>query len=317
MKQLILYFLFVNGFVFGQIYNYDPVRHTNFETNPSILASSLYHITANITHHGNEFSPKKLFSTSARISMYNVNYFSGVGAVAGYTNINDSANYSYAGAGIAYRTILFGKVYTRVGVLCKLLSVKSAAGNFDNYSFSSAGENRIRRYNGSNVNVSFSFSSPADKYYVSGGILNYNLPGSVQTFRNFFPEYYVLSAGDLGKILQWRRWDINYTALAKKYSGKQISAVNHFATFNYMAVYLSRVTGIKLGARLGWTDSSYVVVSPMIQWNHSDYKKKRYRYVPQNRNMLFIQFMVDMGYDPVTIKPKFKPTPQFNLTYLL
>jgi hypothetical protein len=316
MKQYIILFLFIANTFCAQVYNYDPIRHSNFETNPSFLASNLYHFTSNITHHGREFSPKQFSSTAARTSIYNADYFSGMGAIAGHANLNDTSNYSFAGVGIAYRTIMFGKVSARIGILCKMVSVKSSPGNFDNYRFVSSQDATIKRYTGSNSNISLSFSSPADKYFISGAILNYNLPGSSQTFRNFFPEYYVLNAGDLGKAMNWKRWDINYTAFAKKYQGKQISAVNHFATFLCTAVYLSRISSLRLGTRFGYTDSSCAIASPIIQWNHSEGRRSRYRAAPVNRKTFFIQVMLDLGYDPVTLQQQFKPTPQLNLTYV-
>lgn len=168
----------------GQIYNYDPIRYSNFETNPSYLASDKYRYTAGIVQQGIPFAASNFYQESAKLSMYSQKYFVGLGLVSSYTHVNDSINYSYVGIGGAYRNILFNTIYTKLGFMYKIINLIAPPGNFTYYSFNFSGEGNSRQQIFENINASVSFSSATDKYYISLGVLNYR--SSHQPVNTFF-----------------------------------------------------------------------------------------------------------------------------------
>ncbi len=120
-KILLLLFILNANNLFAQVYNYDPIRHSGFETNPSYLASDKTEFSAMIKHTGS-YQTGKFYSDEINISKYNQNRFVGLGLVVNNSRINDSARYQYAGIGSAYRIILFNKIYTRIGFLANMIT---------------------------------------------------------------------------------------------------------------------------------------------------------------------------------------------------
>src|SRR5258708_7063752 len=127
--RFVLLALLFFGKIYGQIYNYDPIRHSNFETNPSYVASEKSRNCLNIVQQNALFSKDKFSNSTIRFSAYSRKYFSGFGLVLSNTHVNDSVHYNYEGLAAAYRTIFFNKVFIKLGVLYKIIDMKTSPGN--------------------------------------------------------------------------------------------------------------------------------------------------------------------------------------------
>jgi len=306
VQNIILTVLLITVSVLNaQVYDHDPIRHSNFEINPAYMANGRATVTSNFVHRGSAWSSNKFFYDACRISFYNRNYFTGLGLTVNNTNINDSAAYRYAGIGAAYRVVMFNKIYVKAGLLYKLMSYKSAPGNFGYYSFKRVNDGEIKNKTNDNTNVSIAFSSVEDKYYISAGILNYQPWRTLDT--NFaFPQYYFVNAGDLGKIMKLSNWEITYTAFTKKYPGGNYFPFSQYVTIIYRGFHLTRYSDIGYGSRVGWSGENYIHANPVLSY----YKK-----LDRRTSYVMCQLMFDLGYDPVKNKLPFQPNPQFNLTY--
>ncbi|HWY38410.1 MAG TPA: hypothetical protein VNY73_07610 [Bacteroidia bacterium] len=290
----------------GQVYNYDPVRHTNAEANPAYLASGRYRFTSSVTQQGNPFIPGKFYQEAVKLSVYSQKYFVGLGLVSALSHINDSTNYRYVGIGAAYRTILLDKIYTRIGFMYKIIGLLSPPGNFTYYSFDAGNAGRSKQQINENINASVSFSSATDKYYISGGVLNYRSPLQAPGSSSFFPQYYFANLGDFARILGIENWEISYTAFIKKYTEQKSTPFSQYLLFLNSGLRISRYSGIRYGARVGITDNTYLQYSPMLS----------YYYGFSRRKSIACNFLVDMSYHTTTRSAPFKPNAQINLTYI-
>jgi hypothetical protein len=301
-KILCLTFLLLINRLSGQIYNYEPVRHSNFETNPSYMANDKVRFNASLLHIGSAFASNKFYSDALRISVFSKKYFTGLGLTVNNTHLNDGAHYTYFGMGGAYRTVLFGKIYTKLGFMYKIINYKSADGAFAYYSFFKGNDPQIKKRIADNMNISLAFSSSADKYYISGGILNYHLPFTLSDSYLFFPEYYFINAGNLGKILAALNWEISYSAITRKYYGQKAFPLSHYVTVLY-DFNLTRRSKIQYCARNGWVDNKYIQFSPMVSY-----------VLYKNRKNYALQLLINSAYDPKTNTMPFSSNIQFNLT---
>ncbi len=290
----------------GQIYNYTPIHHSNSEINPSFLASNKNRFTSSFIHQGSFYSKNKFYYDAARVTLYNSKYFTGVGLTVNNTHVNDSASYSYIGAGAAYRTILFDCVYTRIGFMYKLINVNSPTGSFNYYSFHKNGESNISNKQIQNGNISISLSSGRETYYVSAGILNVQLPMKKTDTSGLFPQYYFANVGDLAKILDWESWEISYSVFTKKSPHQKTMALNHYLTILCIKYPITRFSSLRFGGRIGITDSNYVQFNPVLSLYHRTYK----------RSFVVYQILYDIGIPSHKDKIPYKPSAQFNLTYL-
>lgn len=290
----------------AQIYNYDPVRHTSFETNPAYLAASNGKYMISLQHHAALFSGPGFYTSSARFSAYSQKCFTGIGLALSHAKVNDSTRYSCAGAGAGYRTILFNKVFTRIGVLYNITTLQAAPGKFLYYSFlPDSSDVVIAQRIVHNASFSVSFSSPGDKYYISGGVLNYSLPWQQQSAGKFFPQYFVVNVGDFGKIFTDRVMEIYYTAFAKKYTGEKTLPLSHYIVA-IARLNITRSSLARYGARIGAADNEYLHFSPMFSF----FKRL------ENKRSINFQLMTDIGHNVKTNKKAFDPAIQLGVTYM-
>lgn len=302
---LILYVCMISKITLSQVYNYDPIRHGNFEVNPSYLASSRNKSTFSLVHNGAFFKPDNFCSDVIRHSIYNSSYFTGMGFVAGRSIYGKNHSYSYAGVAVAYRVILFNKIHTRVGLLFKSLYLQSTDGEFDYYSFSEKGENKNIKQFIYSINSSASFSSANDRYYVSFGVLNQNLLTKAEP--GFFPKYYFLNIGDLGQILGTRYLEFSYTGVVSYRSTSPVNKVSHYVTCLYSGFHLDRMTSLKFGGRVGIEDGNVLRVNPSLAYVHRLY----------NRRYISYQLMILSDYNFIQTTSKPVINPQFNISYFL
>ena len=116
-KLVLIAFMGISAILKSQVYNYEPIRHYNFETNPAYMASGKINMAVSATHTGSFFEKNKFYSDAAKFSIYSKQYLAGLGLVINNTHLNDSTNYSYAAIGGAYRTVLFNKIHTDISFL--------------------------------------------------------------------------------------------------------------------------------------------------------------------------------------------------------
>ena len=306
ITKVIAFYIMLSLKLAAQIYNYDPIRHSNFETNPSYLASDKNYVTASLVHHGAFFEKDKFYYDGLRVSFYNPKYFAGIGITLNNTHVNDSAQYSYVGIGGAYRTVLFNKIYTRIGFIYKANYVTAPSGYFSYYSLNRSGENSVKTNLIHNANISVSLSSGREKFYISMGILNAQLFSNPNQMANLFPEYYFVNVGDFGKMMGLEDWEISYSTFAKKYSFQNISPLSHYLNIFYKGFHFTRNISLRYGARIGLTDNEYFQCTPSISL-YLRLTRKKY---------IICHFSYDTGISIKTSQLPFNPTAQFNLTYL-
>lgn len=304
--KLLAFILLLSNEVKAQIYNYDPIRHNNFETNPSYLASDKYKLTASYIHHGSLYQKNKFYYDAAKASVYFQKCFTGVGITINNTYVNNAAKFTYVGLGAAYRTVLFNKIYTKIGFMYKLTTISSPPGYFDFYSFKKNGDGERKQTLIKNANVSVSFSSGREKYYLSVGILNVNLEKKTNDTVGYFPLYYFLNIGDFAKMLDLENWEMSYTVFTKKYSKQKAINFNHYLTVLYSGFHISRSSSIRCGVRVGNVDNYLIQIDPVISFYHRTHKRK----------FIVYQLLYDFAIPLKSKKESFKPALQFNLTYL-
>ena len=67
-ELIFLFLLVIGSSANGQIYNYDPIRHTNFEINPAYLATDKYRFTSSAIHQGNSSASTKFYQDALKFS---------------------------------------------------------------------------------------------------------------------------------------------------------------------------------------------------------------------------------------------------------
>jgi hypothetical protein len=299
LSLALLFFISTNA----QVYNYDPVRHSNFETNPSHLASGVFTRSISTTHHATLLSSDQFYYGSARISFYSKKLFSGAGLSLSTTRVNDSAAYSSAGIAFAYRTILFNKLYTKIGFMYKANFSTSQDVNFNYYSVTQATNEKSRGKFNQNINASLTFSSPEEKFYVSLGILNYTFAGKKERSQ-IFPVYYFLNIGDAGTIFDHRAWEIYYGGFAKTSTGSAQYAISNYITAIYSFPF-TRSSKLRLGLRAGHDGENCLRYCPLVSW---------YQRIDKGRSF-HAGFLLDFGYDMQAKRQIFSNATQVYFNY--
>lgn len=288
----------------AQVYNYDPFRYTNFETNPAFLASPKIKQAFTYQHNGTIPSGNNFYSGEFKFSRYNPGSFTGLGLLAGMLQQNDSVNYLYTGIGAAYRTILFNKIYTRIGIIGKEFLINSKPGYFSYYNFVEQKDSQRSADYFFTTNSSISFSSVSDKYYLSFSVLNTRF--SVNNNFNYFPTYYVLTAGDFGKMLNQPNLEISCALFLEKLAetGQLIQGYS----FNCLqTTHITRYSSVRWGGRIGFEKNSELKINPSLGLI------KRLR----SRKFVSTQVILDWAYNTTNNKQVYKPSPILNLFYFL
>jgi hypothetical protein len=291
-------FLFLNP-VHGQIYNYEPINHFNFETNPAILASDRFEQLVKVRHYGAPLLSSNQFSeTSIKASKYLNRFFTGAGISLTHTQQNDSIRYNQLAAGLAYRNVIFDKVYIKAGLLYKVLDVKAPNGFFTNYDFSALDgqlENSVHQ----NVNWSVSIASPSDFFHVSFGRLNAALPWGDDA-STYFPIYDFINVGDFLKgVFPDRKMELMYTAFRKKYSGLNYTPWSHYIMFSKQH-RLTRKISMKTGFRAGIADEAYYHFNPFIAFFNSQ--------------QIYVKIGVDLAYKKANWHQQYNPVSQISIS---
>ncbi|MCD6066966.1 MAG: hypothetical protein K0S33_1792 [Bacteroidetes bacterium] len=287
----------------AQVYNYDPIRYTNFETNPSYLSSDKYRRTATYLHQGHLVSSGKFSCDELKISAYSRRLFTGAGLVLNHTVVNDSTQYSYIGAGLAYRTTLFDKIRARAGIFYKLNSIRSSAGSFEYYGFRSSAEGISSGNKLQNANLSLSFSSPRDRYFLSLAMLNVFLVKQAVADKILFPAYYTISIGDLAKVFDRQNAELYYTGFATQYAGRKKMLFSHY--INVLNVLnFTRYSSVRYGLRAGYAEESYAHCTPVLSYYMRTEKKNFWNY----------QLLYDFAIPLKNKQRIFKPSLQISLT---
>ena len=295
---LVLY-IFINP-IYGQVYNYIPINHNDIETNPSILASESMNSRIQILHQ-NTFSSINSFSfNSLRLSKYFESSFFGIGLSINNTNMDSNICYNHIGLGAGYRNVLFNKVYIKFGVTYKLIKTNSTLGNFEYYSFSSSSLNNKKKFK-DNLNLALSFSSPNDRYYVSFGLLNFDLLWNETKNNIQFPTYYVINVGNLMSIFDKRNSEISYTAFSKLSEKSNKTTYSHYMNFKFH-IQLTRKAGLNYGSRIGFAENDYFHFIPFITY----YRKK-----------LVVNLSYSFHLNKMEFQSKYFSTNQINVIYIL
>jgi hypothetical protein len=306
MKIPVLYLFFLLPIMRlnAQVYNYEPVRYSNVETNPAYLASDKYRYSASALHKGGFFGKNKFLFDQVKLTAYNRRLFTGAGLILNRTQLNDSISYSYAGVGIAYRNTLFNAVRIRIGLMYKFSRVHATPGSFDYYSFTASSMEKPLISAVHNFNAAVSFSSPKDRYFLSFSRLNINVPGS-SSQAVLFPTYYMLCAGDLAKMLEKINAELYYTCLVRQYKERTQYAITHF--INALNLFnLSRESVLRYGLRAGYCDQGYLQFTPMLSW----YKKVgRWKFMD-------MQLLYDFSVPLKNSERIFRPSLQLSTTYM-
>lgn len=289
----------------AQVYNYDPIRHTNFETNPAYLSSDKNKFVFSWLHSGFSLSNNRFYSETIRYSVYNASNYTGAGLVAGFYNYGKNQTYTYAGAGLGYRTIFFNRVYVRVGLLYKFLYLNSNKGAFEYYSLKEIEGSEKTKQSLQSLNGSVSFSSARDRYYMSLGSLNHSI--SQTTPSNLFPNYYFVNLGDFGRILNSQYLEISYTGFISKRELSKAEQVSHYITFLYSGFHLTRMSSLKWGGRFGIENKNLLRFNPSLAFI------KRLH----SRKFFALQLMLDAAYSLSANHLAFPINPQINISYFL
>lgn len=247
MKNLLLLFvMFSTCTLSAQVYEYLPVSLTNIETNPSFVASEKGKDLFSVSHVNNFQKGESFSMSNVKLAKYFNNRFSGIGLTMTTTNTYDSIQYNYAGLSLGYRTILFNKIYTKIGVNYKFIDVTAPAGYFTKSRFHYDGQNGINSVY-QNMNFSVNFSSGKERYYTVFGYLNFN-PSWVNNNRSPFPEYRYMKVGNFWNLFGENNNEISFLIINSK--------VNNTHTFGYYLTFqkvypLTRRVSVKLGGEFG------------------------------------------------------------------
>lgn len=287
--------------IYGQVYNYVPINHNDFETNSSILASNNMNNRVQLIHL-NTFSSSQLFSMSSlRVSKYFESSFLGVGLSLNNTNMGNGISYNHVALGCSYRTLLLNTIYLKLGGAYKIIETNISSGNFNSFSVDSPELTNSMNIK-TNMNLSVSFSSSKDRYYISFGRLNGNFPREKTIPDIQFPTYYTVNIGNLMSVLsQKKNSEISYSAFTKS-----IDSPDNKTTFSqYINLKfehpLTRRNSLLYGARIGYAENAYFHLIPFI----SCFSKK-----------LVITASYNFYPDKIKLHEKYNPLSQISLIYV-
>lgn len=285
----------------AQVYNFTPFSHYDRETSPSIFAARSQDNLFSATHRQNLLNEGNYYQSNFTYSKYLPGAFSGVGITLNTTKLNDSVSYNYAGIGGAYRTVVFNKVYLKVGAMYKYIDVNAPSGLMDHYdfipqdSFAAAGSVQ-------NVNLGFSLSSPGDNYHLSFSMLNRPVPWAEKQDFEPFPRYFVLNAGDFYTLFTQRKnVSIKTVAFYQTNSSYGNSPWSFYLDGYATVAKLSRKSTLFIGGRYGYAEDRFFHFTPNISYYRSSYSS------------MTIRFSYDMGFHNKTWNTTFKPVAQLSL----
>lgn len=284
----------------GQVYNYIPLNYRDFETNPSILASGNNDKTLQFIHQNAFATGNPIFLNSLRFTKYFESAFLGMGFSLNNTNSNDNINYYHFGLGIGYRNVLFNKLFIKLGATYKLVYSNSPSGEFDYYSFRITDSIYQKNFK-DNLNLALSLSTTLDRYYISFGVQNIDLPWNLSKSDIQFPTYYVLNIGNLMSLFDDLRSEISYTAFFKSSKITDTISFSQYINLKFH-VKLNRHSGLNYGAKIGYAEYSYFHLIPVIKY----YREK-----------LAIDLSYNFHIDKKTFHSKYYSTIQLGLIYIL
>ncbi len=302
-KKVLLFLLAVFAVYYNlssQVYNYDPIRHSNFEVNPCYLASGENYRTLQFIHHSS-FSPEApLQYSSVRYSLPDRSNFFGYGILISNTYHGNNINYTSAGIAAGYSTVLLNTINFRLGALYKTNYVIAPPGNFEYGDFikDTIETQKSKHKINHGLNLSFDFASDANRFYLNGGVLNY----WPVTQQNQFPIYYYLNLGDLGRLLSDRVFELNYTMFIKKQTVK-ISYSNYFTLL--FKFNITRNSALRYGARFGIAENEHFQFNPAVNYYIRLHKK----------NSFGFQLMFDLTFKNNNNSNTYPPGGQISLTY--
>jgi hypothetical protein len=289
-----------NRNAYSQIYNTIPINHFDIETNPTILASESKANRLQIIHQNSFFTKNEFLYNSVRFSKYFESLFTGVGLSINSTIVEKNISYQHAGISIGYRNVLFNKVYLKIGITNKLIRINSPSGNFDYYSFENTNQKKeinIRN----NLNLALSFSTSADKFFISLSSLNRKINSSMLNDSIKFPTYYVVNIGNLMSLFDMRNSEISYTFFTKSNHYTLNTSFSHYINCKLNKL-ISRKSGLQYGSRIGIEGNNYFHIIPFITY----YTRK-----------LAVNFFYNVHLDNTNFTAKYYSTNQINIIYIL
>lgn len=299
--------------VVAQIFNYDPIRHSSFETNPSYLASDKQRQMVSYVHQGKSIFSNQFAYDEVKYSLYSTKHFSGAGLVLNNTQLNDSISYRYIAIGGAYRNVLFNVIHTRIGFLYKYNQFYCDGITLMDYGISEKKSEQLNSRNLQNANVALSFSSYRESVYVSFAILNQQFYGKQKQFADVSPSYYVVNIGDLAKMFDWEETNVSFTAYMK-----QNTLHNEFAYFLHLkqkGLAFNRTSQLFYSLNAGYNSQGYFQIKPALSFVVLKLITRTGRSRWKKRERDAINLLYDFS---VPIKNKnrpYSPQLQFSLTH--
>jgi len=249
----------INGVVYSQEYPYEINQYQDIEKNPTFTLNEVTNNTFEYFHNGFLPGTNKFNSDKISYKHYFESIFSGAGIFFSRCQANDSVNYMYAGISVAYRNILFDKVYVKLGLAYKYIYNKSTNGIYDDHYFYTK-DSSIAKNSYSNFNASIAFTSPSDYYFISAVICNVNFNSE----KSPFLVQYNINAGNLFSLLNAQR--NNYCSITylqnSTVDGKFYSR-GYFSTL-YTTLIINRRTSIRIGVSGGYLQNKYYNISPLL-----------------------------------------------------
>jgi len=303
LKQnlLFLFLFFSLNFTYSQVYNYIPIHYNDFETNPSVLACELLDRRFQAIHNNSLFRHNAFALSSVKVSKYYEDIFCGLGFSLNNTIVGKQTNYNHAAISGAYRNVLLNKIYVKVGASYKIINTNSFAGAFDYYSFKPSNTKK-NAYISNNLNLSLSFASSMERYYMSFAVLNMNLPLTPKGKEIEFPRYYALNAGNLMSLFyrSSANDELSYSGFGKVGASNKLE-FSHYVNLKFK-FYVNRYSIIQYGIRMGGTQKDFYQFTPMLTYH---------------RDRVLINMSYSFHRDTHTFRTKYFSTTGLNLIYLL
>lgn len=317
MKSALSFFLIIKLFLSlnaaAQIFNYDPIRHSNFETNPSFLASGKNGQMISYVHQGKSIFSNRFAYDEIKCSLYSPKHFSGVGLVINNTQLNDSISYRYIAIGGAYRNVLFNVIHARLGFLYKYNQFYCDRIKLIDYGITNVGIEQVNPTQLQNANIALSFSSSRESVYVSFAILNQQFYGKQLQYSAVSPTYYILNIGDFAKMFDWEETNISFTTYMK-----QNTIANEFAYFIHLkqkGIAFSRTSQLFYNLNAGYNSNGYFQIKPSLNFTQLKLISRVGRSRWKKRELNVISVLYDFS---IPIKNKnrlYTPQLHFSLTH--
>ena len=301
-RLLLITFLFSTALSissFAQIYNYSPINYKDFETNPAYLATDAMKNNVELSHQNSFRFATEFSSSSLKYSTYFPSAFIGVGVIMNTTKIRFENRVSTAGLALAYRNVLFNKLYLKLGAMYKLVGTNRHLGVYDYYSFTATAPPQGRTLQ-HNINTSLTINSDGNRFFISVGASNIHLPIGDTLNHAQFPSYYTFHLGNLMAVFRkFRGSEISYSGFAKS-SGSALT-FSHYTTIKFRTK-ISRKSSIEYGSKIGFADNSFFHIIPTFS-----YVRKKIR----------ANISYNFRLDKTTFKPVYFQSLQTSLTLTL